>query len=341
MFDVAMGEHMKYGMFHLVDRLGFTGMSNTVDVASDLSGGVYGSWMWAFTVHFTDGGIPAGNPVVGGDMKIALFDLLVAPWNPVAGTNTVYDMFPIRATGDMAHHPHTESGLRIPGRLEKADVYVPAGTPSGVTLDWVTFDATKLATDPIFTAPDTAWGSWDPLNFEPITVGDRYAATPAAKRVSVAYYPEGTFGHPLHDGSEVSFADFLYYWTLLYDRGLEDSGIFDEQRKTGTSALLSDVIGVEFDTDVEGYDLVVTTWSTGPQLDAELMVSGWWPNYAQGNGFWHPLAISAMLESQGGGTFGQTKANDPTAPGRYWISFITGQGIVDIAEWLIDEGYNV
>lgn len=346
MFDVALGEHMRRGLIYLVDRLGFTGMSNEVDVAADLSGGVYGSWMWAFTVHFTAGDIPAGLPEVGGDMRIALFDLLVDPWNPVDGSNTVYDMFPIRATGDMAHHPHTTTGLRIPGRLEKAEVYVPTGTPAGGTLAWVDFDATKLATDPVFIAPDTAWGSWDPLNFEPITVGDRFAADPSKKvanRVSVAYYPEGTIsptGHPLHDGSEVSFADFLMYWILEYDRGMPDSGIYDEEAVSGLGSLHSDVIGVEFDTGVTGYDLVVTTWSTTFALDAELMVSGWWPNYDQGNGFWHPLAIAAILESQGGGTFGQVKANDAAFPGRYWMSFITGQGIVDIAEWLIDEGYD-
>ncbi|MCK4305747.1 MAG: hypothetical protein KAY24_16025 [Candidatus Eisenbacteria sp.] len=334
MFDIALGEHMRRGMIYLIDSLGFTGLSNEVDVAADLSGGVYGSWMWAFTVHFTDGGVPTGNPTVGGDLKVALFDLLVEPWNPVAGSNTVYDMFPLRATGDMAHHPDTSTGLRLPGRLEKADVYVPVGTPSGVTEAWVTLDMTKAASDPVFIAPDTAWGSWDAANQKVVTVGERFAANPDRKvgsRVSVAYYPTGTLGHPLHDGNEVSFADFLYYWILQYDRGMTESGIYDETRVVGLGSLHSDVIGVEFDTDVPGYDLVVTTWSNVWQLDAELMVTGWWPNYAQGNGFWHPLALAALAEADGLCAFGEVKAANE---GKAWMSFITGDGLIIMGDYL-------
>ena len=65
-----------------------------VTVAYDLAGGVAGSQLWPYTVRFKD--------QEGGTMRIAQPGILVDPWNPVAGSNWIYDMMPIRATRTVA-----------------------------------------------------------------------------------------------------------------------------------------------------------------------------------------------------------------------------------------------
>ena len=343
LFDIALPGHMESSsMIYLTNNRGFAPLADDVNLAADLSGGIYGSWMWAFTAHFTDGTSPegAGAPVPGGDLKVSMFDLLVEPWNPVAGTNTVYDMFPIRATGDMGHHPDTNTGLRLPGVVGTADVYVQPGVPVGSELPWVTlYQPSTLA--PELTAPATAWGSWDADNWRVIPVSERFPDPDdrVAASMSISYYPTGTFTRPLHDGSTLSPADFIYYWILQHDRGMEGSAIYDETRVVGLTSFLKNHIAVEFIFDDPGYDLVVKSWSRIWEMDAERMVSSWYPNYAQGNGYWHTLWIGSWLEAQNVAAFGEVKAAD-TAFSRYWLSYVTGQGLADIRDWLLDEGYD-
>ena len=81
-------------------------------------------------------------------MRIGQPGVLVEPWNPVAGTNWVYDSTPQMATvsGGAISDPYT--GLYYPMRLEKADVVVQEGLPVAKTLDWLT-----LSTAPSIEVP--------------------------------------------------------------------------------------------------------------------------------------------------------------------------------------------
>ena len=61
-------------------------------VTADLAGGVSGTLLWPHTLRF--------GSAHGGTVNVAMPSILTEPWNPIAGTNWVYDQMPIRGTAD-------------------------------------------------------------------------------------------------------------------------------------------------------------------------------------------------------------------------------------------------
>ena len=328
----------------LADDEHFSALRSNVRLAADLSGGVsggfwntrapnvsrgllgtYGSWMWALTGHFID---EAGNPVVGGTMRIAIPDVLADPWNAVAGSDWIWDVFPIRATGDLGHWPDTRTGLRWPGRIEKADVFVQSGLPATVTnTDWC-----SLTFVPEIQVPIDAWADWDAVNQRFRTVRDRYGAGgTTTKTKSVSYYPEGIFDIQLHDGSTLSMGDFILYTILQFDRAKEASPIYDESAVGAYNGLMNHFKGVRFITDNPNYGLIVEYYSDNWQLDAELMVTTMFPFYSQGPGMWHTIALGIRAEKDGALAFSQSKSN---MLGVEWMSFISGPSLPFLRSYL-------
>jgi peptide/nickel transport system substrate-binding protein len=305
----------------LCDRASYFPMRKDVRVAHDAYGGVYGSWLWALTAHFVD---DAGDPIVGGSMRIAGADILTNPWNPIAGTNWVYDMFPIRATADLNTQPDTRTGLRWAGRVEKAEVVVTEGQPIEVTnTDWCT-----LTFVPEIQVPLDAWGDWDATTKKFLTVRDRFGAggTTAVAKV-VSYFPKDIFEVPLHDGSTLSMGDFLMYCILLFDRAKPESPMYDEGYLADYGAFMQMFKGVKFITDNPDYGLIVEYYTDLCYLNAEVMVSfaaSMWPEYSQGPGMWHTIALGIMAEEANQLAFSQTKA---ATLGVEWTSFIAGPSI--------------
>jgi peptide/nickel transport system substrate-binding protein len=74
--------------------------------AADLYGSITGAWLWGLTTQ------RVGE--VGGSMTIAMPSILTEPWNPIAGSNWIYDMTLIRATSEMATYPDPFTGLALP-----------------------------------------------------------------------------------------------------------------------------------------------------------------------------------------------------------------------------------
>ena len=298
-------------------------LSAELGVASDAAGGIAGSTMWGFTLHRRD---DDGQPVPGGTVKAATTDILTNPWNPVAGSNWLYDMFPIRATGDGGLGFDTTTGLRWPNKIEKAEVYVQTGYPVAVTnTDWV-----SLTFVPKNDVPADAWADWNAATQQFIPAGA--GKTSVVK--SVAYYPEGTFDVPLHDGSTFSLADILYYTILLFDRSKVDSAIYDQATVSGFTSFMQVFKGVKFITDEPGYDLIVEYYTDYFDLDAELSVATMFPYYAQGPAMWHTLAMAIKGEADGKLAFGQTKSTAVPAENRIWTSFIAGEGLAELKSQL-------
>ncbi len=296
----------------------FTPMQANVDVAADLAGGVYRSWMWALTVHFTDEG---GSPY-GGTLRVAMPGILARPWNPIGGSSRFYDTLPIRGTGDMGHHPDTRTGLRWAGRIDSAEVTCQTGLPVCViNTEWCSLDfATEI------TVPDDAWADWDATTQEFITVAERFPdpSDRVALTKSVSYYPLDIFETPLHDGSTLSMGDFILYTILLFDRAKPESSIYDADAVYYFDDLMSQFKGVKFITDNPSYGLVVEYYSDQWYVDAELTVTTMWPDYDGGNGFWHVLALGIGAEADGLLAFGKTKA---TANEVEWTDFIAGPSL--------------
>jgi peptide/nickel transport system substrate-binding protein len=305
----------------LCDRSGYTPMQADVRVAADAYGAVYGSWMWALTAHFVD---EDEEPIVGGTMRIGTGGILTEPWNPVAGTNWVYDMFPMRATGDMDTQPDTRTGLRWAGRLEKAEVIVKQGQPVEVeNTDWCT-----LTFVPEIQVPLDAWADWDAVTQKFLTVRDRFGPSgTTAVRETKAYFPKDIFETPLHDGSTLSVGDFLMSCILNFDRAKPESDLYDEGYVAEFDAFMSMFKGVKFITDDPNYGLIVEFYTDLCQLNAELMVrytSTFFPTYSQGPGMWHTIALAIMAEEDGQLAFGREKADQLEIE---WTSFIAGPSI--------------
>jgi hypothetical protein len=154
------------GAFHedgarlwLADRNAIAPKLTNISGAADLYGNITGGWLWALTIQ------RAGEE--GGSLTMAMPSILTEPWNPIAGSNWIYDMTLIRGTSEMATYPDPFTGLYLPNRVERAEVVVQEGLPVFQTLDWVT-----LSFEPEILVPDDAWADWDAAEQTFITVGE-------------------------------------------------------------------------------------------------------------------------------------------------------------------------
>ena len=266
-------------------------------------------------------------------MRIASTDVLVDPWNPVAGSNWVYDRFAQDATQDMAVVPDPNTGLYVPWRITKADVVVEAGLPVGVTApnnQWLNLSFTTSGPVPV---PADAWADWNAVSQEWIPAGSGVTA----KTKMVAYYPKTIFDSLYHDGSKLSPADFILWAILNFDRAKPDSDIYDEGYVAAFDAFMDHFKGVTFDFDNPDYGLVVTTYDDLWYLDAELIVGlngagfCWYPLTPYGELNFESVSLGIQAEADGQLAFGDTKA---TANNVEWMSFISGPSLNILATHL-------
>jgi peptide/nickel transport system substrate-binding protein len=196
--------------------------------------------------------------------------------------------------------------------------------PVTKTLNWV-----DLSFTPTITVPADAWVDWDAVNQQFITAGDAYPAGLTAKVKSTVYYPADLFSTVAwHDGSPLDLADFVMGMILTFDRGKPDSAIYDGEAEGVLAGFLSHFRGVQ----IESTDpLVITTYDDVFELDAELSVVDWWPNYAQGPGAWHNLAAAIRAEAAGQLAFSQSKADDLGVPR---TDFVAGPSLGILEGWM-------
>ena len=268
-----------------------------------------GSSLFAYTIRFKD--------KEGGTMRITQPGVLVEPWNPIAGTNWIYDMTPIRSTRDAGVLSDPYTGLYLPLKIESAACTVKTGLPVAKTLDWVTLDFAD--TIPV---PETAWADWDATTQTFIEAGKMTTPTLEANTKCTVTYPKDMFEvTKWHDGSQLSMADFIMYMITWFDRGKVGGTIYDESLAPQVDAFLSHFRGLTIDsTD----PLVITTYDDIVFLDAEWLVTTWWPEYPQGPGAWHNMAVGVTADSKGELAFSTDKAG---TAGIEWMSFIAGPSL--------------
>jgi peptide/nickel transport system substrate-binding protein len=296
----------------LVDQISFSPQRAEMEVAYDLAGGVAGSALMPYTIRFKD--------KEGGTMRVAQPGVLVEPWNPIAGSNWIYDQTPARATQDWGVVADPYTGLYWPLRVESAACTVKTGLPVAKTLDWVAVDfADTIA------VPETAWADWDAVNQVFIEAGKMTTPTlETLSKCTVTYPADMWTTVKWHDGSPISVADFVMGMILTFDTGKPDSANYDEALAPLTDAYLSHFRGVV----IESTDpLVITTYDDRYFLDAEWMVyynATWWPNYGYGPGAWHNLTVGLTADAKGELAFSTDKAG---AKGVEWMSFIAGPSL--------------
>jgi len=265
--EMAMKESQR---IWLVDRASVTPARVELSVAADLYGGVSGSWLWPVTIR--------REGEVGGSLTIAMPSILPEPWNPIAGSNWIYDMMLIRSTGEMGYVPDPFTGLWWPRRFDRAEIIVEEGLPVSKTHDWV-----DLTFEPEIVVPEDAWADWDPVEQRFLTVAEVYGDEPVTvARKSVVYYPEDLYETVTwHDGSKFSIGDIVMGMILTFDRAKEDSPFYDASAVPAFDSFMSAFRGVRI---VSENPLIIETYSNSYQLDAELNASAWWPYYSQGQG---------------------------------------------------------
>lgn len=303
----------------IVDQLAFSPQKANITVAYDLAGGVEGSSLWPYTIRF--------QGQEGGTVRIAQSAILADPWNPIAGSNWIFDQMPERATGDRGMLTDPYTGLGWPQRIESLDVTVKEGLPVAKTLDWVT-----LETAPSIEVPSDAWVTWDPVNETFITASDYYTQTETANRKMVVTYPSDLWTTvKWHDGSPLTMGDFIMGMIMNWATGEPDSPIYDDSQAETLSAFQSHFKGFRItSTD----PLVIETYDDQFSLDAEdpLFIYTWWPNYAYGPAAWHNLAIGVRAEMTGTLAFSSAKADALKVE---WMSYIAGPSL-DILKHELD-----
>ncbi len=286
----------------LKDDTGIGPYRSELAIASDLSGGIYGCHMWALTLRHKN--------QVGGSVNIAMPSMMTQPWNPVAGSNWVYDMMPIRGIGSNAviYDPYT--GLLRPLRLESADVYIEEGLPVGQTLDWVNLEFVGENV-----VPDDAWADWDAENQVFVTAGEKYTETETAKAKVVMYYPDDFLDTvKWHDGSSFTLADMVFSVILLFDRPNEASPVYDSAAVGSFTSFMQAFKGWRI---VSEDPVVIEYYTDAYSLDAEnnvtnfrAMYPGLGGMYDQGSGAWHNMALAWLAEENGELAFSDSKATD-------------------------------
>jgi peptide/nickel transport system substrate-binding protein len=301
----------------VVDEVSFSPRISELSVAADLAGGTAGSYIWAQTLRLGD--------QEGGTVRVAQPGILVEPWNPIGGSNWIYDSMPQRGLSDNGAVPDPFTGLALPQRLERAEVVVEDGLPVTSTLDWV-----DLKFEPSITVPEDAWLDWDATEQRFITVGEAYPEGLTSKTKTTVYYPGGMYDTVTwHDGTPLSAADFVMSMIMLFDPAKEASAIYDEAAAPATEGFQSHFRGVRI---VSTDPLVIETYDDAFLLDAEVMVTQnnvypnptWWPQYAYGEGAWHSLALGVLAESNGELAFSTDKAGALEVE---WLSMISGPSL--------------
>jgi peptide/nickel transport system substrate-binding protein len=308
--------------FWLVDQLSFSPYRNEVSVSADLAGGISGTWLWGPTLRHVD--------EVGGALTYANSSILTQPWNPPAGTNWVYDMTLIRATGDRETMPDPFTGLTWPHRIERAEVTVREGLPVTKSLDWVTLDFA-----PEIVVPEDAWIDWDPVEQRFLTVGETQTQTLTANSRVTVYYPADLYDSvKWHDGSNFSVADIVMAWIYVFDGAMPESAMYDESNVPSLQSWQSHLRGYRI---VQVDPLVIEFYSDQYFLDAELNLSlsmnqeVWWPYYAQGIGAWHNMAVGMLAEMNQELAFSASKSNALEVD---WTNYVAGPSLNILANYL-------
>lgn len=303
----------------LVDQQSFTPRLAKLEVAADLAGGVEGSQLWPMTLRWKD--------QVGGRVRWGQPDVFIDPWNPIGGSNWVYDTDVQRGLGEYAVVSDPYTGLLLPNRIEKAEVVVQEGLPVAKTLDWV-----ELKFAPEIKVPADAWVDWDPVNQKFITAGEKFTETLTAKVKVTVYYPADLFQKvKWHDGSPLSLGDFIMTMIMTFDRGKEGSPIYDEAAKSTLESFLEHFKGVRI---VSTDPLVIETYEDLFYLDAENNVTNavcWWPYYSYGQAPWHTIALGYLAEANKELAFSSAKAKALEVE---WMSFVAGPSLEVLKKYL-------
>ncbi len=288
----------------LVDQLSVSPRSREVELAADMAGGVSGSWLWPYTIRFRDR--------IGGSVVFALPGLLTEPWNPVAGSNWVFDSLIMRSLNDLPLLPDPFTGLYWPQRIESALVTVQEDVPITRTHDWLAVD-----TAPEIRVPEDAWIQWDVEEQRFLTAGEVHPEGVTARTRTRVHYEDGYLQRRWHDGSQVSLADMVLPWILTFERGDEASPLYDPSHAPSFQVFQRHFRGWRI---ISRDPLVIEIYSDQIYPDAETIVAQRTPSVQP----WHVLALGIRGERSGELAFSSHQADRRRVD---WLSLVAGPSL--------------
>lgn len=268
-----------------------------LELVSDLAGGLAGSALWPYTVRV--------KGRAGGVVRLGVPSILPEPWNPVGGSNWLFDTALYRATQDypLIANPHT--GLPEPQRIERAEITVKQGLPVTKSSDWVT-----LRFAPTIRVPEDAILGWDSRAQRFVMVREKHPQGLEALVKSTVTFERELFRKvQWHDGNRLSLGDILLGWILTFERADEHSPLFDRSYLPAFRSFVETFRGFRI---VSEDPLVVEYYTTSWTIDAELMTAAgsFWPVYGFGPGPWHTVALGIRAEAAGRAAFTAAKATE-------------------------------
>ncbi|MEQ6886402.1 ABC transporter substrate-binding protein [Salicola sp. Rm-C-2C1-2] len=314
--ELAMEESYR---IWLVDQLSIIPRAANVALAADLAGGIAGSRMWPYTLRYKDR--------LGGSMTFAAPSMLTEPWNPVAGSNWLFDTMITRALNDPPMLPDPYTGLYRPQSIQGAEVTVTADTVTQRTHDWV-----ELKHETSIEVPADAWIGWNAEENRLRTVADAHPDGTTARSRTRIRYEEGYLDGQWHDGTEMSLADLVLPWILNFARADENSPFFDPSHVPRFQVFQQYFKGWRI---VQREPLVIEVYSDQVFPDAETIVA----QQALSPLPWHMLALSMRAEKAGDLAFSSHKADANRVP---WLSLVSGPSLETLERHLgraRDQGY--
>jgi peptide/nickel transport system substrate-binding protein len=329
MFEQAMWGMAKFaGANLLADMAGATPYGFNVDLLVNKAYGPGEGWTNALHFH------GAGVPVWRDQMQIEMESIMVNPWNPVDGSNWVYDLTLNRDAmqeNGLLQDPVT--GLYHPRRIESAEVTIANNLPvtfEGTPPDWI--DLTILGEGEFITIPDDAWAVWNATTESWMTAAEVYGAgMGTCVRKSVEVYPADIFDFPMHDGSTLSVADFLMNRLVEFDIAQADSPIYEEAREYRYSAIMSSFRGIRY---VSADPLTIEYYSDSWYMDPSWNIIDEFPEWKQGGSNpWHMIGIGWLAARDGVLEFGSDAAEETGQP---WMDYTKGDSLPILEGYLAD-----
>jgi peptide/nickel transport system substrate-binding protein len=288
-----------------------------VTLAADLSGG-FATPLYTRTVRFVD--------KVGGTFRAGNLEVLVDPWNPVAGSGWLYDAVLIWATRGYAFLTNPYTGLPMPERAINATVYVEKDVSTISSSDWLTLKFVDKVE-----VPADAWWGYDTKAKKLITAGE--AGVKAAKVRVIVNYGDVIGKIKYHDGTTMSLADWVALWPFSFYRVDPDSPLYDAAAVPGFTEWRKNFMGWRI---LSTSPLVIEWYGNFTHPEAEFIVTYFagWPSTP-----WHVTAIGIRAEEKGLLAFSSSKADRMKVE---WMNYIGGPSLKILSEVLdemIDTGY--
>ena len=299
--ELAMKESYR---IWLVDQLSIIPRAANVNLAADLAGGIAGSRLWPYTLRY--------KGKVGGSTTFGAPSILTEPWNPIAGSNWLFDTMIMRALNDPALIPDPYTGLYRPQRIESARVTVQENTTVKKTLDWV-----DLETSSKIRVPPEAWIGWDAEEKALTTVAQKHPDGVTARSKTRITYEKGFLDRHWHDGTPMSLADLVLPWILTFARADDESPFFDPAHLSRFKVFEQYFKGWRI---LQREPLVIEVYSDQVMPDAENIVA----RQALNPQPWHTLSLAMMAEKAGELAFSSHKADANRID---WLSMVSGPSL--------------